>query len=330
MLLLSGCGQGNGADDGKVERIKGTADRRRRKMKKRLGSILLMVCMILSILESSSIPVSAAAKIRLNKTAVTLRVGEKQRLSLRNIPENGKVTWRSSAKSKAAVSKKGVITAKKPGKATIKAKLTYQSGGKKRTRNFSCRVTIRKKEESSGKTLVVYFGTPVQKRNGEVDGISSASRTSEGSAYKGNTEYIAELIREETDADLFEIVPQQAYSNVYETVRDRAEQEQEKDARPAIKNEITNISQYDTIYVGYPIWWSDMPQILYTFFDAYDFSGKNIIPFCTHAGSGISGTAARIKRLEPQADVYRALAVYRTDVTGSESRVKSWIQKKAK
>lgn len=297
-------------------------------MKKRIGSILLVVCMIISIFGSSSIPISAAAKIRLNKTSVTLRVGEKQRLSLKNIPKNGKVTWTSSSKSKAAVSKKGVITAKKPGKATIKAKLTYQSGGKKRKRNFSCKVTIQKEAQSSGKSLVVYFSTPVQKRSGEVDGISSASRTSEGSVYKGNTEYIAELISKETNADLFEIVPQQAYSNIYETVRDKAEQEQEQNARPAIKNKITNISQYDTIYVGYPIWWSDMPQILYTFFDTYDLGGKNIFPFCTHAGSGLSGTVARIKNLEPQATVYKGLAIYRTDVMNSDSVVKSWIQER--
>lgn len=299
-------------------------------MKKKIGSILLVVCMIISIFGSSRIHVNAEAKIRLNKTAVTLRVGEKQRLSLKNIPKNGKVVWTSTSKSRATVSKTGVITAKKPGKATIKAKLTYQSGGKSRTRNFSCRVTVIEKAQSAGKTLVVYFGTPVQKRNGQVDGISSASRTVEGSTYQGNTQYIAELISKETKADLFEIVPQQAYSDIYEEVRDLAQQEQEQDARPAIKNKIKNIAQYETIYVGYPIWWSDMPQIMYTFFDTYDLSGKNIIPFCTHAGSGLSGTVERIKNLEPQADVYKGLAVYRTDVTDSDSRVKSWIQNRAK
>lgn len=94
-------------------------------MKKRIGTILLLVCMVLSIFGSSSIPVSAAAKIRLNKTTVTMRVGEKRRLSLKNIPKNGKVVWMSTSKSKATVSKKGVITAKKSGKATIRAKLTY-------------------------------------------------------------------------------------------------------------------------------------------------------------------------------------------------------------
>lgn len=222
-------------------------------MKKKIGSILLVVCMIISIFGSSRIHVNAEAKIRLNKTAVTLRVGEKQRLSLKNIPKNGKVVWTSTSKSRATVSKTGVITAKKPGKATIKAKLTYQSGGKRRTRNFSCRVTVIKKAQSAGETLVVYFGTPVQKRNGQVDGISSASRTVEGSTYQGNTQYLAELISKETKADLFEIVPQQAYSDIYEEVRDLAQQEQEQDARPAIKNKIKNIAQYDTIYVGYPI-----------------------------------------------------------------------------
>lgn len=299
-------------------------------MKKRIGSIFLVLCMIVGIFGINSMSVSAAGKMRLNKTAVTMQVGEKYRLSLKNIPKNGKITWASTSKSKVAVSKKGVVTAKKQGKATIKAKLTYKSGGKKRTRNFSCRVTITKKTETTGKSLVVYFSAPVQKRSGQVDGISSASRTTEGKTYKGNTEYIAELISKETKADMFEIVPQIAYADTYEQMVDRAEQEQERDERPAMKNQIGNISQYDTIYVGYPIWWSDMPQIMYTFFDTYDLKGKNIIPFCTHAGSGLSGTVGRIKKLEPEATVYKGLEIYRTDVTDSDDRVKSWIQKKAK
>lgn len=223
-------------------------------MKKTIGSILLVICMMISIFEINNLPVSAAGKIKLNKTAVTLQVGEKYQLSVKNMPKNGKVIWTSASKSKATVSKKGVITAKKQGKATIKAKLTYKSGGKKRTRNFSCRVTIKKKTTASGKSLVVYFSAPVQKRSGQVDGISSASQTAEGKTYK----------------------------------------------------------------------------VMYTFFDTYDLKGKNIIPFCTHAASGLSGTVGRIKKLEPQATVYKGLEIYRTDVTSSDSRVKSWIQKKAK
>lgn len=301
----------------------------RTKIKTRMGSILLALCMMVSTLGSNQIPVSAVDRVRINKRAVTLQVGEKQRLSLKNVPKNGKVTWRSTSKSKAVVSQKGIVTAKKQGKATIKAKLSYKTGGKKKTKTFSCKVTITKKK-STGKSLVVYFSAPVQERSGQVDGISSASRTTKGKTYKGNTEYIAELIRKETKADMFEIIPQKVYPNTYDQMVKRAEQEQERDERPAMKNKVKNISQYDTIYVGYPIWWSDMPQIMYTFFDTYDLKGKNIIPFCTHAGSGLSGTVGRIKKLEPQATVYKGLAIYRTNVTGSDSKVKSWIKKKAK
>lgn len=211
-------------------------------MKKRIGSILLIICMMISIFVSNSVPVNAAGKVRLNKTTVTLQVGEKYQLFLRNIPKNGKVTWTSNSKSKATVSKKGVVTAKKTGKATIQAKLTYKSGGKKQTRSFSCRVTVTKKTETSGKNLVVYFSAPVKERSGQVDGISSASRTAKGSTYKGNTQYIAELISRETKADLFEIVPQNAYADTYELMVQRAEQEQEQNERPAIKNKIKNIS----------------------------------------------------------------------------------------
>lgn len=297
------------------------------KMKAKIGSILFVLCMMISILGRNYIPVNASDRIRINKRTVTLQVGEKQRLSLKNVPKNGKVTWRSVSKSKAAVSKKGIVTAKKQGRTTIKARLVYKSGGKKRTKNFSCKVTIRKMK-FTGKSLVVYFSAPVQARSGQVDGISSASRTTTGKTYQGNTQHIAELIRKETKADIFEIVPQNAYANTYNQMVKRAEQEQEREERPAIKNKVKNISQYDTIYVGYPIWWSDMPQIMYTFFDTYDLKGKNIIPFCTHAGSGLSGTVGRIKKLEPQATVYKGLAIYRTDVMSSDSKVKSWIKKR--
>ncbi len=299
-------------------------------MKRRIGSILLVFLMALSIFGSGSLPASAAGKIRLNKTAITLQVGQKYRLSVRNMPKNGKVTWTSAPRARATVSKRGVVTAKKQGRATIKARLTYMSGRKKRTRTLSCRVTITRKARASGKSLVVYFSAPVQERSGEIDGISSASRTARGRTYKGNTEYVAELIGKETKADLFEIVPQNAYADTYDRMVQRAEEEQEKNERPAIKGRIKNIAQYDTIYVGYPIWWSDMPQIMYTFFDSYDLKGKDIIPFCTHAGSGLSGTVGRIKKLEPQATVYKGLELYRTDVTGSDTKVRSWIQKRAK
>lgn len=300
-------------------------------MRKRKAGILLVFCFMISMLNVSGMGADAAAKIRLNKTSVTMQTGEKVRLVLRNAPNNGTVTWSSSAKNRASVSKRGVVTAKKQGTATIRARLSYRSGGKNRTQRFNCKVTVRNEgSTSSTKSLVVYFSTPVAQRQGQTDGISSASRTTETRNYKGNTQYIAELISRETGAELFEIVPQEAYPGTYDAVVSWGEKEQEDNARPAIKNRIRNIEQYDTIYVGYPIWWSDMPQIMYTFFDTYDLSGKEILPFCTHAGSGLSGTVSRIRNLEPDAEVYKGLAIYRTNVTSSDQRVKTWIDAKEK
>lgn len=305
-------------------------------MKKRIGSVLIVFCMMFCLINGRNLMAKATGKPRLNSMAVTMEAGEKYQLAVRNIPKNGKVAWSSSSKARAVVSKRGVVTAKKQGKVSIQAKLTYVSGGRKRTKMFSCKITIKKKNTGNagiaeGKTsLVVYFSTPVAERSGQVDGISSASRTFRGQTYKGNTEYIAELIRKETNADIFEIVPETAYADTYDILVRKAGEEQEKDARPKIKGRIDDISKYDTIYVGYPIWFSDMPQIMYTFFDSYDLKGKNIFPFSTNGGSGLSGTDGKIRELEPEANVYKGLAIYRTDVTDSDSRVREWIKERAK
>ena len=145
-------------------------------------------------------------------------------------------------------------------------------------------------------------------------------------SYSGTTKGIANAISEKIGADLFEIKTKKEYSNVYT----ESNREIRKNEKPELADAVEEPEAYDIVFVGYPIWWSDMPQIMYTFFDTYDLKGKNIIPFCTHAGSGLSGTVGRIKKLEPQATVYKGLAIYRTDVTGSDSKVKSWIKKKAK
>ena len=104
----------------------------------------------------------------------------------------------------------------------------------------------------------------------------------------GNTRAVAETISSAVGADLVEIVPQEPYTDEdlnYNNSDCRANVEMNDDtARPAIQNTIENIADYDVIYVGYPIWWSDMPRIMYTFFDTYDFSGKTIAPFCTSGG----------------------------------------------
>ena len=109
------------------------------------------------------------------------------------------------------------------------------------------------------------------------------------------------------------------------TTRATAEQN-DPDARPAISGSITDFEQYEVVYVGYPIWWGDMPRILYTFFDTYDFSGKTIAPFCTSGGSGLSGTPGTIAKLESGAEVLDGLHISSAAADSAESSVAEWLE----
>ena len=144
-------------------------------------------------------------------------------------------------------------------------------------------------------------------------------------SWSGNTEKVAKSIQSQTGSDIFEIVPETPYSDDYDTEVDQAKDEQRKDARPAIRDSITNMDSYDTVYVGFPNWWGDMPMILYTFFDNYDLSGKNIALFCTSGGSGLSDTVNEVKNLEPNANVTDGLHIGSSAASDPDEAVKSWL-----
>lgn len=145
-------------------------------------------------------------------------------------------------------------------------------------------------------------------------------------SWSGNTRNVAEAIQSQTDADIFEIIPQTPYSGDYDAVVDAAQEEQRAGARPAISGSVENIAQYDVIYVGFPNWWGDMPMILYTFFDSYDLSGKTIAPFCTSGGSGLSNTVNEIKSLEPGAAVTKGLHIGSGSSSNPEHAVSAWLE----
>ena len=114
-----------------------------------------------------------------------------------------------------------------------------------------------------------------------------------GTITEGNTAVLAKMIAQKTGADIFEIVPQNAYPKNYRECTDVAKDEQRKNARPAYVGNI-DTAGYDTVYIGYPIWWGDLPMIVYTFLENNDFSGKTVYGFCTHAGSGSAGTGTKL------------------------------------
>ena len=167
---------------------------------------------------------------------------------------------------------------------------------------------------ASGKSLVVYFS-----RTGEQDKV--------GVIEKGNTKIVAEIIAEKVGADTFEIVPKNDnYPMTFDALCDVAKEEQNNNARPEIKDTVKDFDNYGTVYLGYPIWWTDLPMICYTFLESYDFNGKTIVPFCTHEGSADADTQKKIQDAVPKATVKEVLAIHGQDAQNNQDEVKKQIE----
>lgn len=143
-------------------------------------------------------------------------------------------------------------------------------------------------------------------------------------SWSGNTEAVAQEIQDQTGADLFEIVPAEPYTEDYDELLDIAQEEQSSDARPAIADTV-DLSGYDTVYLGFPNWWGDMPMIIYTFLDEYDLSGKTIAPFNTSGGSGFSGSLDTIAEMEPDAAVTEGLSLRSGEAEDCADAVGEWL-----
>ena len=145
----------------------------------------------------------------------------------------------------------------------------------------------------------------------------------------GTAKLVAEEIARQTGSEIIEInpvVPYDSNRSHYNALARYAKKEHDEDLRPAIKNEI-RLENYDTVFIGYPMWWYTFPMIIYTLFDEYDFSGKTIIPFNTHMGSKDGGTYRTIAELEPNAKILKGLPVEMAEVeNGCKDKVKKWIQ----
>ena len=183
------------------------------------------------------------------------------------------------------------------------------------------------KLNGDSKVLVTYFSLP------ETDNASNMNEDEENSTVVvdgkvlGNTQYVAMLISEYTNGDIFRIERTTPYTTNHDELTDEALEEQNEDARPEIKDPLDSIDDYDIIFVGYPIWWGDMPQILYTFLESYDFSGKTIIPFSTHGGSGLAGTVGTIsEKLDSATVIENAFTLSRNSMDTAPAEVESWLK----
>lgn len=144
-------------------------------------------------------------------------------------------------------------------------------------------------------------------------------------SWSGNTEQVAQIIQQETGGDLFEIAPATAYTDDYNELLDIAQQEQSDNARPELAGQVENWDQYDTIFVGYPNWWSDAPMAVYTFLESYDWTGKTLVPFNTSASGGFGRSLSGIEESAAGAEILEGLSFTSSTLDDAQSEVTAWL-----
>ncbi|MBQ9536982.1 MAG: hypothetical protein IJU79_04235 [Desulfovibrionaceae bacterium] len=174
---------------------------------------------------------------------------------------------------------------------------------------------------AASKALVVYFS-----KTGEQYGVGVIS--------KGNTAIVAEMIAKKTSADLSEITRvDDTYPKTYQALCDVAKDELTKKVRPKYSMSITDLSGYQTIFIGAPVWWGDWPMVMYSFFEQANLAGKMLIPFCTHEGSGLSEFDKKLAKACPKSRVGQGLAIVGRDAQKHSAKVDTaldgWLKKLA-
>lgn len=182
-------------------------------------------------------------------------------------------------------------------------------------------------QDTGSNILIAYFSVPEDIDISGIDADAGASVVVQNGEAVGNMQFMAEAIQQAVGGDLFRIETEEEYPLDHDPLVDQAADEQSENARPALSTHIENLENYDTIFVGYPNWWGDMPQPMYSFFEEYDFAGKTIIPFNSHGGSGFSDTISTIEDMQPDAAVVEdGLTISRNDVAVSNQEVMEWAK----
>jgi flavodoxin len=181
-------------------------------------------------------------------------------------------------------------------------------------------------QNTARKVLVAYFSQPLVTEN--IDAVSGASVQVVGREKVGNVELAAKMIQKASGGDLFAIQTKVPYPQKYQALADYAKQEGSEKRKPPLATHVANMADYDTIFIGYPIWWYTMPMAINSFLEEYDLSGKTIIPFTVHGGSGWAGSREKIAALEPKATVSKdGLSISRNNMARIENDVTVWVHR---
>ena len=183
-------------------------------------------------------------------------------------------------------------------------------------------------EQDSNKVLTVYFSRygNTEFKN-DIDTSTSASIVVENDKTYGTTEFIANMIQKEVGGDIYLIETEEKYTEDFEELRDVNHEEMDNQILPKLKESNLDISKYDTIFIGYPIWATSVPQAVLSFLSEYDLSGKTVIPFCTHDGYGAGSSYDDIKSVLSDVRFLDGLAIESSDVQEAQTKVTEWISK---
>ena len=288
-----------------------------RKLKKRI-LMLLAACMVLTavlfgnfFLMQMSAKTGVSVQMQIGKTKVTkktyqMETGASRQLKVKAL-ENKRsvkitdVQYRSSDKKIASVSKSGVIRAKASGTAKITAAVKTKRGN--RTAWLKVKVNEVQPDGSGEKILIAYF------------------------TRSGNTEKLADMIADKTGGTKFRIETETAYPQDYDAVLEQASQEREQNARPLLKTRVENMSDYGTVFLGYPIWFGDTPMAIHSFLESYDFTGKKIIPFCTSGSSSPQTSYASVRASASGAEVLEGFWIQGTSAGNAQDEVDGWMER---
>jgi flavodoxin len=176
------------------------------------------------------------------------------------------------------------------------------------------------------RTLVSYFSMPeTDDPNGMTEDEANSTHVVEGTVL-GNTQYVAQLIQARLGTEIFRIETAEPMPLEHDTLIEQSIREQEENARPELKALIPDLSAYDTVFIGYPIWNYLLPSPVDTFLDQHDFNGKNIVLFSTHGGNGLADTVETItERLAGSSVNQNGFTISRDDMDQAESEVGSWL-----
>ena len=166
---------------------------------------------------------------------------------------------------------------------------------------------------------------PAEETDGEEEAVSEGGVLVAYFSWSGNTEQMAQIIAEETGADLFEIAPATPYTDDYDELLDIAQHEQADNARPELAAQAENWDSYDTVFVGYPNWWSDAPMAVYTFLESCDWTGKALVPFNTSASGGFGRSLSGIEESAAGAEILEGLDLTESELSDAESRISEWL-----